>query len=106
MSNCSERTFCSNYAANRAFLSGKYFSISAVVRYLASLVWLRPLFSRDVNKPTMQNTRDANDHAHAKRFARKKRSVSRVATTNNTQEIAHKQNTFGRRMYGITTCRW
>ena len=52
----------------------------------------------------MQNTRDANDHAHAKRFARKKRSVSRVATTNNTQEIAHMQNTFGRRMYGITTC--
>ena len=51
----------------------------------------------------MRNSRDANDHARAKRFARKKRSVSRVAATNNTQEIAHKQNTFGRRMYGITT---
>ena len=48
--------------------------------------------------------RDANDHARAKRFARKKRSVSRVAATNNTQEIAHKQNTFGRRMDGVTTC--
>ena len=46
----------------------------------------------------------SEDHAHAKRFARKKRPVSRVAATNNTQKIAHKQNTFGRRMYGITTC--
>ena len=55
----------------------------------------------------MRNTRDVNDHAHAKRFVRKKRSVSRDAATNNiqeTEEIAHQQNTFGRKMYGLTKC--
>ena len=36
------------------------------------------LFSAPLNKLTTRNTRDANDFVHAKRLARKKRSVSRV----------------------------
>ena len=53
-----------------------------------------------------QNTRDAIDYAHAKRFARKKHKDSRIAATNKylyySMEIAHEQNTFERRIYGMT----
>ena len=42
-----------------------------VVR-VSSILCSRLNFLGEVNKPTTQNTRDANDFVHAKRLARKK----------------------------------
>ena len=43
-----------------------------------SRCWLVYFTEREVNKPTIRNSRDVNDIVHAKGLARKKRSASMV----------------------------